>query len=267
MKACHQTQWMLRWWAQAQIREADLAIRRCTGVMLWQRGVSLHRLPLAWARAENVRGAEIYIRPARGQRWPLVFLDDVPTQMARRVARHYAALLVETSTEGGCHIWLRCCRSLSEAERRDAQRFIAARIGADRASTSGEHLGRLAGMKNHKRHGQWVNILQASSHRPPWQPSYPSVQSLPPRSLSLLPAQHLAPQQHEKPTTRGVDSSPSGKEWGFVLGALEAGVPPRKLYTSLLQRARGRRGADAHRYARRTLQRAMLRLGISEPIC
>ena len=64
MKAAYQTQRMLQWWDQAQIKRADLAIRRPDAVMLWQRDVALADLPLSWARAQNLRGADIYIRPA-----------------------------------------------------------------------------------------------------------------------------------------------------------------------------------------------------------
>ena len=50
-------------------------------------------------------------------------------------------------------------------------------IGIDRApliaavSISGEHLGRLAGFKNWKRGGTWVNVLGASCHGRHWDPT------------------------------------------------------------------------------------------------
>ncbi|MCP4697885.1 MAG: hypothetical protein GY862_13690, partial [Gammaproteobacteria bacterium] len=55
----------------------------------------------------------------------------------------------------------------------------------------------------------------------------------------------------------GVDYSESGKEWGWVCGALEAGLNPDAAYQSLVEKAGLRRGRDAERYARFTINRAM----------
>jgi hypothetical protein len=109
--------------------------------MLWHRDLHLDDLPLPWARAENTRHGNVYIRPARGYPWPLVFLDDVAEDLASRIARKYDTLVAKTSQEGGCHIWLSCSCSLDECERHQAQRWLAPLAGADTASTSGEHLG------------------------------------------------------------------------------------------------------------------------------
>lgn len=81
----------------------------------------------------------------------LVFLDDLEPSLAVAIARKYAALAVATSPHGGCHLWLGCLQSLSESQRAQAHRWLAQRTGADQASTSCEHLGRLAGFKNWKR--------------------------------------------------------------------------------------------------------------------
>lgn len=81
-------------------------VRRRDGAMLWQRDWSLEALPLAWARAENAHGADIYIRPARGQAWAVVFLDDVDPGLALEVAGSNGGLAIRTSPEGGCHLWL-----------------------------------------------------------------------------------------------------------------------------------------------------------------
>ena len=58
-----------------------------------------------------------------------------------------------------------------------------------------------------------------------------------------------------------LDSSPSGREWGWVHGQLEAGISEERIYLRLLERVCARRGADAPRYARRTLTRALRRVG------
>lgn len=250
MRAFEHTQAMLAWWCGIAIDRVDLAVRRPSGAMIWHRDLAIDSLPVKWARAQNVRRAEVYSRPARQYAWPVVFLDDVATPRARAVAEKYDALLVETSPAGGCHIWLACTRSIAEASRRKAQRWLAQRIGADRGSTSGEHLGRLAGFKNWKRSGTWVNVVATSLRGRRWDPS--TVPSIAATETSTPPARRRQ---------TSTDTSPSGREWGWVCGLLESGYSPERVYVRLLERARIRRGSDAPRYARRTLQRALERTG------
>lgn len=236
---------MLRWWGTAGVTRVDFAVRRRGGAMIWHHELSYDELPIGWARAENVRRGEIYIRPSRNYSWPLVFLDDLPIPVAIRVARKYDALVVETSVAGGCHVWLTCTRVLDEDDRYRAQKWLAARIGADPGSISGEHLGRLAGFKNWKRGGTWVNVLAASSRGRYW-----------------CPAQHqsaTSARRRARSRTTGSDSSESGIEWGWVCGLLEAGFDASSVSKRLLERASARRGKDVDRYARRTIKRAIER--------
>lgn len=243
MNAMDQTMLMLRWWWAFGIEVADLAVRRTSGEMCWHLAVATNRLPLGWARAENVRGADVYVRPDRSRAWPLVFLDDVPLPVARRVVRKYGALAIETSSTGGCHLWLPTARALGEEERKAAQRWLASRVGADPASTSGEHLGRLAGFKNWKRGGTWVNVVAAHRGRP-WAPpaNLTAVEQPPPSAAAT--------------TMRNTDTSASAREWGWVCGRLETGSSPALVYEELVEAARHRRGKDAARYARHTVTRA-----------
>jgi len=241
---------MLEAWHQAGIERADLAVRTANGAMLWYADCPLDQLPLALARAHNVKQADIYVRPARGYPWPMVFLDDVAVPMARRIAKKYATLAVHTSTHGGCHLWLRLTCALDEQQRCHVQRWLIPRMGADPGSVSGEHLGRLAGMKNWKRGGQWVNILhRPSSHASAWDPT-PALQS-----ASHLKRPVIAPSA--PPRSCRVDQSESAREWGWVCGALEAGLSPTAVYQRLLNHASPRRGPDAARYARYTIARAI----------
>lgn len=250
MNPFEQTQLMLAVWRRLGVDRADLAVLRKSGAMVRHLDVPLEELPLPWARAENLARAEVYVRPARGRPWPLVFLDDVQTTMAVRVARKYSALVVETSLEGCCHLWLAAANPLTEKERAQAQRWLAQRIGADRASISGEHLGRLAGLKNWKRDGQWVNVLDAPSPTDhPWDPRPTLLSS--PHSLTR-------PESTAVPKVRvGRDTSESGREWGWVCHRLESGCDPEQVFLALLDRCRDRRGRDAERYARRTVSRAL----------
>jgi hypothetical protein len=250
MRAGQHTAAMLRFWARAGITHADAAIRRPQGTMIYHYHRPLERLPLAWLRAENVRRAEVYIRPAREQAWPMLFLDDLNLPLALRIAAKYAALVVHTSPLGGCHLWLCLTRALAETQRYQAQRWLAPLIKADLGSVSGEHLGRLAGTRNWKRHGVWVNVLNPQPPpRAPWDPAA--------ALHSPIPSRDVKPRGvGVEPASGAIDTSPSGKEWGWVCGAIAAGVDLDFLYRQLLQRASLRRGKDAQRYARYTIDRA-----------
>lgn len=168
MAAVDHTRAMQRWWREAGIERADLAVRRKGGTMIWHRDRPIEELPLSWARAENATEADIYVRPSRGSLWPFVFLDDVGEPMAFAIARKYRALAIRTSPAGGCHVWLATASPVDEDVRREAQRWLAYLVGADQGSVSGEHLGRLAGFRNWKRAGTWVNVAAASRDRPTW---------------------------------------------------------------------------------------------------
>lgn len=264
MKAYEHTQAMLAWWCGIAMDRVDLAVRHPSGAMIWHRDLAIKSLPLKWARAQNVRRAEVYLRPARQYAWPVVFLDDVARPRARAVAEKYDALVVETSPAGGCHIWLACVRSITEASRCEAQRWLAQRIGADRGSISGEHLGRLAGFKNWKRGGAWVNVVATSLQGRRWDPSV--VPSIAPQKTATPPARtKTATPPASRRRHKSTDTSPSGREWGWVCALLESGCPPGRVYVRLLERACTRRGYDAPRYARRTLQRALERTGRAAP--
>lgn len=250
MRARDHTHAMLAWWRR-WVHRADLALRRPDGTMIWVRDRKLDRLPLPWARAENSRGAEVYLRPARGYDWPLLFLDDLTVPIARSATRRYAALAVHTSPAGGCHLWLATSLSLDEQKRRACQLHLAILTAADAASTSGEHLGRLGGFRNHKRHGPWVNILAPPACQlPPWQPPTRLL-------LAVAPAGRRRPPHHDLGRAgRDVDRSPSGQDWAWTCRQLQHGVSPDLLLPLLIQRCQARRGTDAERYARRTIHAA-----------
>lgn len=260
MKASWHTETMLAGWKSARVTRADLALRRSSGAMLWQSNLALEELPLAWARAENAHGAEVYIRPARGLDWPMVFLDDVLPEVAMAAARGHGGLAIQTSPAGGCHLWLPCAQILGEAARHRAQRWLAERMGGDLGSLSGEHLGRLAGFKNWKRGGCWVNVV-----------AFPEDQSTAAEGLILPPDAIAAGKEHAQALTAGGsvtlarkssagDCSPSGQEWGWACRMLEAGWDPERVCQELTQQARNRRGPDAERYARRTVDRAVAKI-------
>ena len=140
-------------------------------------------------------------------------------------------------------------------ERADlAQRWLIARIDADPGSVSGEHLGRLAGFKNWKRGGTWVNAIAATDHGRCWLPA-PALRQNEEDSRVRRPMRRNRP----APSTYS-DQSESGREWGWVCGRLEAGCHPSTVYKELVERAAARRGRDTRRYAARTINRALRRL-------
>jgi len=253
VKAKSATRAMLAWWAAVGVDRADLAVRRTDDSFAWHLDRPLDDLPLPWARAENVGECDVYIRPARCGEWPLLFLDDVETRQARAIAAKYAAIVVQTSPAGGCHVWLACDRPLGEESRARAQRWLAQRIDADPASVSGEHLGRLAGLKNWKRGGTWVNIVATSAPAGRrWDPT-PALTGSADDGVGLV----AGPQHRSRRRSSGRDRSESGREWGLVCSALEAGYCPDVVCRRLLARAAPRKGRHAEAYARRTVERAI----------
>lgn len=258
MRARDHTDRMIAWWRDIGVDRVDLAVRRPRPagddrgpIWLWQRAISLIELSpvLPWTRAENARKADVYVRPARGSSWPVVLLDDLAPADALDLTRRHSALCVCTSPQGGCQLWLRTEQPLDEEGRYHLQKRLAGLHGADPGSVSGEHLGRLAGYRNWKRQGPWVNVLAATLDGPPL--SAPQVSG---------PSNPLPPSRQSRCRTQvyaGLDTSQSGREWGWVMGALQAGIDTETVYHQLLARARHRRGADAERYVRRTIQRAL----------
>ena len=257
MNAADHTEAMLAAWKALGVDRADLALKLPDGAMAWQRNRVLEDLPLAWPRAANAHGAEVYIRPARGFAWPMVFLDDVAPALALEGVDRHGGLVVRTSPAGGCHLWLPCARPLDEEGRRRVQRWLAGRFGADPASVSGEHLGRLAGFRNWKRCGCWVNLLR-SLVDPELRLVIPQ-EILDPKELS--PCRWAKPDPADPYTRSGRDTSPSGLDWHWVCSMLEAGRDPEQVRRDLVATAWSRRGNYVERYAQRTVESAMRKVG------
>lgn len=257
MKASDHTEAMLAAWKGMGVDRADLALRLPDGEMAWQRDRPVENLPLAWPRAANAHGAEVYIRPARGFEWPMVFLDDVAVSLALEAVDRHGGLAIRTSKAGGCHLWIPCNRPLDEAGRCRVQRRLAGRFGADPASVSGEHLGRLAGFRNWKRSGCWVNLLRSLVA--------PEISLVVPPDLQDVVEGHsshqAAPGASDPYTRSGRDVSPSGMDWHWVCSRLEAGADPEQVRRDLAASARCRRGQDADRYASRTVESALRKVG------
>lgn len=202
---------------------------------------------LPWLRFENSRTAGAYFRPARGQAWPLLFLDDVPPSEAQRLAETYSAALIETSP-GRYHVWLTTDRALNERERYLAQAALVRQTGADPGSVSGEHWGRLPGFKNRKPGKEnWVNLRRLTTNKPfQW--------ALSPESACCMADERLERRTGIKQSA--VERDESAAEWKFVRSALEAGISPDVVQRQLLEHCATRRGQDARRYAELTMRKA-----------
>lgn len=217
------------------------------------------RRHLGWLRAKNAQACCIYARPARGHSWPVVFFDDVPTQVARSILEKHRAMVVQTSP-GSCHVWIACAAPLDESQRKSVQQSLRLDFQADRGSISGEHWGRLPGFKNQKqgRNQCWVNLVGATSDSAPLDPTL--LLPRPPQPPAR--AGVVQPRSYPNARTPPGGQSESEREWGWVMGALGSGMQPDQVFQRLVERCHARRGADATRYAQRTVSTACAKLGI-----
>jgi len=288
----------LDWLVEAGITLFDAGLREdSTDTFIQKHHQSLDRAHVEglveFFRARNAAGWCIYIRPARcdpsgvPMSWPLVYLDDLTTDRARSLKEAYAAMVIETSP-GRFQVWIRTTRPLTEEERRTCQRHLMIEIGTDPGSTSGEHFGRLAGFQNRKLERRqpdgrqpWVNVKWYSRppKSPPWSPdaalSTSEAAGSPSegqgRATPSFPPKSVARGRHID--EKGIDTSPSGREWGYVCGRLEflkkIGATPQKvedevkrLTDELERRGATREHHDPRAYAEHTLKKARTKIGI-----
>ncbi len=261
---------LIRWLGQSQITRLDLAVqrRRASGQKVTFLAPCTTRAKnldpsqiearLAWLRAENAAGADVYFRPYRHEAWPLVFLDDLSPNMAGKIAKKYRAAVIETS-RGRCHLWLHMTRPLDENQRFEIQRELVRRLNgeADPGSVSGEHWGRLPGFRNRKPgRNCWVNLLTLSygpSCHPP-EVAMPLTNQRKKREVQSTEHREVAKIDHSR------------MEWGQVMTSLEKGVSPQQVLAGLIGKAQTRRGQkDGVRYAWHTVRKACRILGIPGP--
>ncbi len=228
---------------------------------------------LGWAWVKNRSGHDVYIRPARGASWPVVFLDDLPPRKAVGIAHKYGAMAVETSRDN-CQVWIRVSRPMSEPERATVQRSLVALVGADPMSASGDHFGRAVGYCNRKkgRDDFVVRVLEASGGTaldPGPYLSEPSVLPAPGGRRAVF-----------TPFTGsgGGAKSESEREYRYALARLDwakrRGRDPvgefAYLVGNIADRAveRGKRKSrtEALIYAEKTVTRAMSQMGLSSPL-
>jgi len=220
---------------------------------------------LSWLKHENANGSEIQIRPHRHDSNSLLLFDDVETSYAVSISKKYSSCVIQTSEAGGCHIWLRTDKQLSEHQRYLAQRYLQPLVKSDRGSLSGEHYGRLAGFVNHKRSSQnsrvWVNII-AVSHVCPWHVTDEALKDIPkPRIITRSSLNNTRLKLPRNIINEGAATSESESEWGYVCGRLEHGANPAELVDELEKRARARGKQKPRVYAQRTVDNALQHVG------
>lgn len=115
---------------------------------------------IAWLRFENLKGRNIYVRPAGFHGLSLV--DDV---MAKDVQKMKAegfrpALVVETSPHN-FQAWLQHGRTLDPVLSSAVAKVLAGRFHGDQGAADWRHFGRLAGFTNRKE-----KYRQADGHLP-----------------------------------------------------------------------------------------------------
>ena len=200
---------------------------------------------LFWLRHENQEGSDIYFRPARNESWPIIFLDDLTSDQAVKIAKNYRCWTIETS-QGRFHVWLLTDRSLSPTERYIEQKIFIRQGFGDTGSVSGDHFGRLPGFRNWKRK-EWVNLRSSPD---------PSLPLLHPQGGPVLHSFESFPTNARMERVDGMDRSESGKEFGWCCGWLRSGRSPEEAIRRLAIRAQERGKNSPEDYARRTVEAA-----------
>jgi len=238
------------------IKEFDLGVLN-SNIMQLRNCVQIAEVEkyLSWLKGENANGGDIYVRPHRHNLNSVIFLDDVEKGMALSIAKKYSACVIETSKEGGCHVWLQTDKALNERERYLAQRYLQPLINSDKGSISGEHFGRLAGFKNQKRGGEWVNVIAVSDAGAWCVPSEVLIDDKLKGSTPLL-SPPMGGGVVDNKSNNG--SSESENEWGYVCGKLEHGADPILLESELANRAQNRGKRNATKYAKLTIAKALV---------
>jgi hypothetical protein len=204
----------------------------------------------SWGWAHNREGQNIHMRPATGPAWPVVILDDVPLPKAKKIARKYATLVIETSADN-CQVWIATTTFLYVEERASVQRAIALRINADPCSVSGDHFGRAAGFRNRKlnRKNFLVDVIEET--RIEKLDANPYIRPL---SNPVVNGQQVLSAVNES------EIDASRDEFGWALGWLRSGhatdLGIRRLAEKALRRGKRKTLHSTEAYARKTFERA-----------
>jgi hypothetical protein len=254
----------LDWFGAAGVDKWNFCVLTARGMLGQDRGRDLDEVmkSTGWGWVKNTEGCNIYMRPARGSCWPIIFLDDLPSRKALGISHKYSALVVETSRDN-CQCWIKCNRLMNEVDRASVQGRLAKMVGADLGSISGEHFGRAPGFRNRKdgRDNFTVRVLAATSGV--CLDISPYVVSDASKPHPSLPGGRV--RSGSFASSGSSDNSESAAEYRFCLArflwALEKGRDPNGeasfLTQNILERAiaRGKRSPDA--YTKTTVSKAL----------
>jgi hypothetical protein len=282
MKPIDQIQKFLIWFHHYGVEGFDIHVRKPktsnedykTGNWIWLTKnenivyKDIQKTLVSWLRCENAHGSDIYFRPHRNGIHPVIFLDDVSIDNALKVAMKYSACVVETSYNN-TQIWLATDKPLDKSKRKKAQTLLMKKGYSDPGSISGDHLGRLCGVKSQK-HDTWVNLIKTSTVKP---------YSIPMEDKSLFSSPlnvHDHNSKHEikkleqtvnynmgvlcaskSCSYEGSDNSKSAKEWGWIMGMLRNGTCKNVVKQKLKNSAERRGKKNSERYATYTVEKAI----------
>jgi len=258
MKPIDQVRTFLLWFYRQGVDSFDVHIRSPrrpgedykSGQWIWltqHEAVSADQISsrlMGWLRYKNAKGSDVFFRPHKNGDYQVIFLDDIPSDTAQTICNKYGSCVIETHP-GNTQIWLKVDKKLSAEQRKQAQVQIKDLGLTDPGSISGDHLGRLCGFQSQKRKC-WVNLVGTSERRP-WSPNLETSPSLPP-SGGFCASKNIHAGLY--------DTSDSGREWGWVLGMLRAGLSPVSVTEKLVDAAQKRGKTHAVKYATYTVQKA-----------
>lgn len=206
------------------VDEIEIGVRDQDGRMLTRTGSRVQVLAsLGWLRAQNVQGADIYVRPAGDQNAGLVLVDDLNRgQIERMKADGFApATVIETSPDN-FQVWVRISADpLPPAVATAAAQSLAKAYGGDPNSADWRHFGRLAGLTNTKPHHR------DARNRSPYVLAHESPGNLAPAGPALVARaiEHLMVQQARQKRLEAAWDAPR----------LPDGLGPVQTYQSLLR--------------------------------
>jgi hypothetical protein len=250
----NQTISMLKWFFDQDVTAVDIHLRcpkvkgaryHCEEEWLWLTTHQNLKIEAAikivkWCRYKNSQGSDIFIRPHRHDKQPMIFLDDLPIAKAMMVAKKYCAQIIETSTNN-TQVWIALSKPLSESDRKVLQQHISKLGFSDKGSVSGEHFGRLCGYKSQKRRF-WVRRIDTSTSKK-YNPPELTACALPQGGACARNNSH--------------QKSQSEIDFSWVLSHARKGAPSEMLISTLTESAMKRGKSAPRKYAERTVRRAI----------
>ncbi len=250
---------LIEWFRHIVVK--DLEFQSLRRDKLTGRGVSGRLINLSDAKALNSAGEDIFIRPSRGVNQPIIMLDDLNKNQIQRISSIWKSAVVETSSENH-QIWIATNRRITESERKNVQRMLITTYGGDIGSVSGEHWGRAPGFINRKLERNNYLAKLISADRTGKLLHVDSVLE----QLAVLDMKsklnHIDKKsefnhKHFTNISNNKSDDESSNEFGWCCGALRSGMSLVDVESLLIERSSERRGADAVRYAQRTIAAAL----------